>query len=174
MRRLFGTAVVLTTAWWMLAMPAHAQEQAAASGSGTSGIGWSGWGVRVGGSSDPDQAYGGFHFELGEFARDVRFRPTVEVGFGDDATLLQALAEVHYVFSKVQVWKPYVGGGVGWSWIDLDNVPPGAKDSDSDLALMGIGGLQTKMKSGTLLFFELKIGFGDQDPDLKIGVGWGW
>jgi hypothetical protein len=174
MRRSFGFSLVLVVVWAMLAVPAAAQDDSARSSSGTSGIGWNGWGVRVGASTDPDQVYGGFHFELGEFARDVRFRPTVEIGSGDDAVLLQALAEVHYVFSKVQVWRPYVGGGVGWSWIDLDNVPPGRKDSDSDLALMGIGGVETKMKSGTLLFFELKIGFGDDDPDLKIGVGWGW
>jgi opacity protein-like surface antigen len=179
MRRSLGFTLVLVAVWVVLAVPAIAQDDAASSSSsaeasGTSGIGWNGWGVRVGLSADPDQVYAGFHFELGEFARDVRFRPTIEVGFGDDATLLQALAEVHYVFSKVQVWKPYVGGGVGWSWVKLDNVPAGRKDSDSDLALMGIGGVETKMKSGTLLFFELKIGFGDDDPDLKLGVGWGW
>jgi hypothetical protein len=146
----------------------------AQSSAGAGGIGWEGWGVRVGASSDPDQVYGGVHFELGHFAKDVRFRPSLEVGLGDDATLWQALAEVHYVFSKVQVWKPYVGGGAGWTWINLDNVPQGADDSDSDLALVGVGGVQTKTKSGTLLFFEGKIGFGDADPDLKLGVGWGW
>jgi len=174
MRRMFGALLILLATGAMLAPPAVAQDKTAASTSGTSGIGWNGWGVRVGGSSDPDQIYGGFHFELGEFARDVRFRPTVEIGVGDDETLVQVLAEVHYVFSKVQVWRPYVGGGAGWTWVNLDDVPPGYKDSDNALALMGIGGVETKMKSGTLLFFELKIGFGDDDPDPKIGVGWGW
>lgn len=174
MRRLFGFTLTLVALSAMLVVPVLAQDDSASSSSGTSGIGWEGWGVRVGGSSDPDQIYGGVHFELGEFARDVRFRPTLEVGFGDDRTLLQAVAEVHYVFSKVQVWKPYVGGGLGWTWVDRDKVPSGVKKSDSDLALMGIGGVQTKMKSGTLLFFELKIGFGDLDPDLKAAVGWGW
>src|SRR5262245_8488909 len=61
---------------------------------GVSGIGWEGWGVRVGLSSDPDQAFGGVHFNLGHFARDVRFRPTIELGLGDDVTTLMALAEV--------------------------------------------------------------------------------
>ena len=68
---------------------------------GLDGIQWKGWGARVGLSSDPDQGYGGVHFNLGEFAKNVRFRPSVELGFGDDQTLLQVLAEVHYVFSNV-------------------------------------------------------------------------
>src|SRR5258706_10470978 len=50
--------------------------------SGMSGIGWQGWGLRVGGSANPDQIYGGVHFNLGYFPQDVRFRPTVEIGFG--------------------------------------------------------------------------------------------
>lgn len=170
MRRWLGFSLVLVVAWVMLAMPAVAQDTA----SGTSGLGWEGWGVRVGVSSDPDQVYGGFHFDLGHFAENVRFRPTIEFGDGDDATLFQALAEVHYVFSKVQVWRPYVGGGAGWSWIDFDDDRPGRDDTESDLALMGIGGIETKLKSGTIFFSELKIGFGDEDPDLKLGVGWGW
>jgi len=166
--------LVLVAVCAMLAVPAMAQDETAPDSSGTSGIGWNGWGVRVGGSTSPSQIYGGFHFELGEFARDVRFRPTVEVGFGDDRTVLQAVAEVHYVFSKVQVWKPYVGGGIGWTWENRDKVPTGQNKSNNDLALEGIGGVQTKMKSGTLLFFELKIGFGELDPNLKAAVGWGW
>ena len=42
---------------------------------------------------------GGVHFNLGELTKDVRFRPTVEVGFGDDQTLVQMLAEVHFAQS---------------------------------------------------------------------------
>src|SRR5258706_16325567 len=83
---------------------------------GTSKIGYRGWGVRAGLSSNPDQFYGGVHWDLGEFARNGRFRPNVEVGFGDHATTVQGNAEVHYVFSKAQVWKPYVGGGAGGNW----------------------------------------------------------
>jgi len=140
---------------------------------GTSGIGWKGWGVRVGASADPDQIYGGVHFNLGEFAKDVRFRPTVELGFGDDVTTLQALAEVHYVFSKVQVWTPYVGGGIGLAYVNVDDDDNGnGDDSDTEFALAGMGGVETKLKSGTGFFIEGKVGFGDNDPDFKLGVGW--
>ncbi len=171
MQRWVGIAMVVLVCGGFSTAPVLAQGTTS---SGDVGIEWNGWGVRVGGTSDPDQLFGGVHFDLGHFAKDVRFRTSLELGSGDDVTLFQALAEAHYVFSKVQVWKPYVGGGVGWTWVDLDNVPPGAKDSDSDLALMGIGGMETKLRSGTRFFMELKIGFGDDDPDLKLAVGWGW
>ena len=171
MRRWLGLSILVILIGSVFAGPVAAQGT---SGSAGSGVGWDGWGIRVGGSTDPDQIYGGVHFELGHFAKDVRFRPTVEIGFGDDATLFQAMAEAHYVFSKLQVWKPYVGGGLGLTWIDLDDVAPGEDDSETDLALMGIAGIESKLRSGTRLFFELKFGLGDEDPDLKLAVGWGW
>jgi hypothetical protein len=145
----------------ILSTPAHAQ--------GTAHIGYRGWGVRVGGSSNPDQFYAGAHWDLGEFARNVRFRPNVEIGFGDSVTTLQANAEAHYVFSKVQVWKPYVGGSVGFIYYDPDH-----GDSETDLSVMGVGGIETKLKSATAFFIEAKVGLTNDDPDLKVGVGWTW
>jgi opacity protein-like surface antigen len=139
---------------------------------GTTGIGWKGWGVRVGASADPDQVYGGVHFNLGEFAKDVRFRTTIEMGFGDDVTTLEALAEVHYVFSKVQVWTPYVGGGIGLAYVNVDDNDNNDDDSDTEFAFAGMGGVETKLKSGAGFFIEGKVGFGDNDPDFKLGVGW--
>jgi opacity protein-like surface antigen len=165
MRRLIlATSILLALAVLAPANEAFAQ--------GTSGMGWKGWGVRVGASVDPDQVYGGVHFNLGEFAKDVRFRPTIEVGFGDDVTTIQALAEVHYVFSKVQVWTPYVGGGIGLAYVNVDNDDSNGDDSDTEIAFAGMGGVETKLKSGTAFFIEGKVGFGDNDPDFKLGVGW--
>ncbi|MGA1840398.1 MAG: hypothetical protein ACMUIU_07210 [bacterium] len=140
---------------------------------GMSGIRWKGWGVRAGLSSDPDQVYGGVHFNLGEFAKDVRFRPTMEIGFGDDQTLLQILAEVHYVFSKFRVWKPYLGGGLGLTYINYDDEHP-KDDSDTEISLNPIAGIETMLNQGMKLFFELKLGLADEDPDLKFGVGLSW
>ena len=168
MRNVIRAAPVLTVL--LLAgpvVPALAQGT-----QGTTGIGWQGWGVRVGASANPDQLYGGVHFNLGQFAKDVRFRPTVEIGFGDDVTLVQALAEAHYIFSKVQVWKPYVGGGIGLAYTNRDDDSSGGDDSDTELSLAGVGGIETKLKSGNAFLLELKVGLGDDDPDVKFGVGW--
>jgi len=140
---------------------------------GTQGVRWDGWGVRVGFSADPDQAYGGVHFNLGEFAKNVRLRPTAEFGFGEDVFLFQALAEAHYIFDKVQVWKPYVGGGLGLTYVDVDDDDNDrGDDSDTEFSVAAVGGVETKLKSGNGFLLELKIGLGDNDPDVKFGVGW--
>jgi hypothetical protein len=153
----------------LLLLPVLAILSTPALAQGTAQVGFRGWGVRVGGSSNPDQIYAGFHWDLGEFARNVRFRPNVEIGFGDSVKVLQGNAEVHYVFSKVQVWKPYVGGSAGFIYADPDD-----GNSETNLSLMGVGGVETKLKSATAFFMEAKIGLTHDDPDLKIGVGWTW
>jgi len=138
-----------------------------------SGIRFDGWGIRGGLSSDPDQVYGGVHFNLGEFTKDVRFRPSVEVGFGDDQTLVQILAEVHYMFSTFQALKPYAGAGVGLTYVNYDDDYPG-DGSDTEGSLNAIGGVETQLNQGMNLFFELKVGLANDDPDIKFGVGLSW
>jgi opacity protein-like surface antigen len=130
-------------------------------------------GIRAGLSSDPDQVYGGVHFNLGELTKDVRFRPSVEVGFGDDQTVVQMLAEVHYVFSKFQTWKPYLGGGLGLTYVNYDDGHRG-DGSDTEGSLNAIGGIETELKQGMKLFFEFKLGLAHQDPDIKFGIGLSW
>jgi len=153
----------------LLFLPVLAVLSTPAMAQGTAKIEYRGWGARVGASSQPDQIYGGAHWDLGEFARNVRFRPNIEIGFGDHVTVLQTNAEVHYVFSKVQGWKPYVGGSVGFIYAD----PDGA-DSETDFSAMGVGGVETKLKSATSFFIEAKVGLSNNDPDFKAGVGWTW
>lgn len=140
---------------------------------GSSEIGFSGWGVRAGLSSDPDQVYGGVHFDLGELIEDVRFRPTVELGFGDDQTVVQVLAEVHQVFSQFRVCKPYFGGGLGLTYINYDDDHRG-DDSDTEASVNVIGGIDTELSQGMKLFFEFKVGLANKDPDIKFGVGLSW
>ena len=139
----------------------------------TSETHFNGWGIRAGLSSDPDQVYGGVHFNLGELTKDVRFRPTVDLGFGDDQTVVQMLAEVHYVFSKFQAWKPYLGGGLGLTYVNYDDGHPG-EDSDTEGSVNAIGGIETELKQGKKLFFEFKLGLADGDPDIKFGIGLSW
>lgn len=153
----------------LLFLPVVAVLSTPAMAQGTAKIEYRGWGARVGVSSEPDQVYAGAHWDLGEFARNVRFRPNLEIGFGDDVKLLQVNGEVHYVFSKVQVWKPYVGGSVGFVYAD----PDGA-DSETDFGAMGVGGIETKLQSATAFFIEAKVGLTNNDPDFKVGVGWTW
>ncbi len=137
---------------------------------GLDGIQWKGWGTRIGLSSDPDQGYGGVHVNLGEFAKDVRFRPSMELGFGDDQILLQILAEVHYVFSNVRIWQPYVGAGVGLTYVNYDDDHRN-DDSDTDLSFNPIGGVETNINESMKFFFEIKAGITSNDPDIKVAIG---
>ena len=150
----------------LLCFPLKAMAQ------GLSRIGYNGWGVRAGLSGSPDQGYGGIHVDLGEFHKDVRFRPSMELGFGDDQTVLQVLAEVHYVFSKYLSWKPYLGGGLGLTHVDYDNHH--GDDSDTGISLSPIGGIETQLKPGTNFFAEVKLGLAHEDPDIKFAVGLTW
>ena len=139
---------------------------------GLDGIQYKGWGVRGGLSSDPDQGYGGVHVNMGEFTKDVRFRPSVELGFGDDQTVLQMLAEVHYVFSNVKIWQPYVGSGLGLTYVNYDDNRN--DDSDTDLSFNPMVGIETAINENRKFFFEIKLGLTDNDPDIKFGVGVSW
>ena len=78
-----------------------------------------GVGVRAGASADPDQFYAGVHFETGELAERLRFRPNVEVGVGDNVTLVALNLEFTYRLPPtaprlpraLSMWHLYVGAG---------------------------------------------------------------
>src|SRR5258707_15071113 len=75
-----------------------------------------GVGGRVGASADPDQFYAGVHFETSELAQHLRFRPNVEVGVGDNVTLVALNFEFAYRLPpaalprSLSMWHLYVGG----------------------------------------------------------------
>jgi hypothetical protein len=131
-------------------------------------IGYRGWGPRVGLASDPDQALVGAHLDLGEFARDVRFWPNVELGLGDDHAVVALTAPVHYVWRDLSGTSamPYAGGGIALAYVDPD-------EGDSDVELGGKigGGAGWRLAGGTEFFAELNLGLGDIH-DFEVVVGW--
>lgn len=135
-------------------------------------FGYRAWGPRVGVSADPDQAYAGIHLDMGEFARNVRFQPNVELGLGDDQVLFALNLEAAYLFPIQESWMPYAGGGIGVNYVNFDR-PRGASgdDDDTDIGLSVLGGVQRTRASAPDIFVELKIGLSDS-PDAKLAVGW--
>src|SRR4029079_8629972 len=116
MRRVFLmlSALVLST------VPAAAAE-----------MGLRGWGLRAGLASDPDQVLLGAHWDLGDIAPQFRMVPNVQLGIGDDATVLEGTLPVHYVFGKVDAgFAPYVGAGLAVAWIDVDHDAHGQRDEE--------------------------------------------
>lgn len=129
-----------------LATPAAAQESA---------------GLRAGVSVDPDQFYFGGHLETRPLVDRLRFRPNVEIGIGDDATVVALNFEFAYFFPTSRPWGLYVGAGPALNIINHDD------DSEAEGGFNILIGVEHREG----LFVELKVGTVDS-PELKFGVGW--
>lgn len=132
------------------------------------------YGFRAGFSTSPDQLVLGGQMSIGEVAPSLTFDPNIDLGFGDHATILAFNFDMHYHFELNQsTWRPYVGGGAGINYIQID-LPPGYSD-DSRTRVAGslILGAGVPTRSGNRFFGELKVGLGDRyTSDLKMLVGW--
>ena len=127
-------------------------------------------GPRVGLSSDSgtDQIVLGGQLSLPEFAPDWSFVPSLELGFGDDASVIalnfDALYHLRFADSD---WRPYLGGGLGVGFVSVDLPPPYHDASDTVVGVNAVMGFSVPTNSGDHWFAELRLGLGDL-PDLKI------
>lgn len=131
------------------------------------------YGLRAGFSTSPDQLVLGGQMSIGEVAPSLTFDPNIELGFGDNLTLICFNLAMHYHFDiENSSWRPYVGGGAGINFVSVD-LPPGfADNSSTHVGGEFIVGASVPTRSGNRFFSELKLGLGDFTPDLKILVGW--
>jgi hypothetical protein len=118
-------------------------------------------GLRAGISVDPDQFYAGGHIETGALVDRLHFRPNIEVGFGDNVTLIALNFEFVYRFQSRRPWHIYAGAGPA---VNLYNFDGGDNTEAGFNILFG-----AENRRG--LFFEMKVGV-SQSPDLKFGVGY--
>ena len=122
------------------------------------------FGVRAGASVDPDQFYIGAHVETPAIVDRVHLRPNLEIGFGDDATLVAVNIEAVYKYPlRRSPWAVYGGLGPAINYYNFDD----DRDSDTRGGMNIVGGLENDRG----LFFEVKVGAWDS-PDLKFGVGY--
>lgn len=127
-------------------------------------------GPRVGLSINPDQFVVGGQINLPLEPRGLAISPNIELGVGDNVTVLQLNADLDYHFDNAGPnWNPYVGGGIGLAFFDFNNDAGGGNQSELGVNLLG--GLRFRQKSGSHLFTELRLGVGDI-PDAKVIVGW--
>ena len=130
--------------------------------------GQSGAGIRGGVSVDPDQFYFGGHVALGPLVDRLWFRPNLEIGIGDNRTLLGLNGEFTYWLPlQRSQWSLYVGGGPALNLIRFDEDRFGNRDTAAE------GGFNIVLGLGHSrgLFTELKVG-ALRSPDIKIGVGY--
>jgi len=151
--RLIWTIVVASVSLAIVAAPARAQ----------------GVGVRAGASADPDQFYAGVHFETSELVERLRFRPNVEVGVGDNVTLVALNLEFTYRLPPtaprlprgLSMWHLYVGAGPALNIFRFPN------DTRPEGGFNGLIGLA----HANGLFAEAKLG-ALKSPSFKFGVGY--
>ena len=125
-------------------------------------------GIRGGISVDPDQFYFGGHLETSPLVDRLYFRPNVEVGFGDDLTLIAANMEFVYKFTRNRGLNFYAGGGPALNIFMFDD-GGGDNDAETEAGFNVLVGAETSRG----LFFEFKLGAIDS-PDFKFGVGYTW
>ncbi len=130
------------------------------------------FGPHFGFSSGPSQIVIGGHLEIVDVAPDVDFVPSVDLGLGDNTTLISVNGDLHYRFHlQGQRWQPYAGAGVGIHFFSFDHLGPGVDNSVTRAGGHFIVGADVPTKTGSRFFTELKLGFGD-GPDFKALAGW--
>lgn len=173
MMRLRSMIAVCVIAAAAAVAPAAAAEAAAAV---ETGVGFRGWGPRFGASADADQVVVGAQFDLGEFTKNLRWQPSVELGFGDDKLSLYGNFMVAYCFPVKAAVTPYAGAQVTLWLFDEDNPDNNRNDGfddgfNAEIGLYAVGGIETKLKAGSRFLAELQVGIGDV-PDFRVLVGW--
>ena len=131
-------------------------------------MGFFGWGPRLGVAEDPDQILVGVHQDLGEFVENLRFQPSLDVGTGDDYTIVSAVVPVHYRIA-LDTATPYVGGGLLLQWLDRD-APRRRGGSDFEITGLLAGGVEWRVGENDL-FLEIQLP-GGKGHDAKVFLGW--
>lgn len=129
------------------------------------------FGPQLGFSQGPDQFVVGGHLQWGDVAPQLDFVPGIDLGFGDNTTLISLNGDFHYRIDTRTQWQPYVGGGVGIHFFSFDNPGPGLDSSDTRAGGHFIAGADVATKGRSRFFVEMKLGFGDS-PDFKALAGW--
>lgn len=124
-------------------------------------------GIRGGISIDPDQFYFGGHLETSPLVDRLYFRPNIEVGIGDDLTLIAANMEFVYKFTARRAWNLYAGAGPALNIYMFDG--PGDNDAETEAGFNILVGVEQARG----LFLEFKIGAIDS-PEFKFGIGYTW
>jgi len=130
----------------------------------------SNYGLRVGISDSPDQLVLGAWGTVTEFAPNVSFRPSGDLGLGDNVLTVIGNLDVQYTFATVSRGPvPFVGGGVGLLWYD-----PDGGDSDTNLGLQIYGGIEIGYRGYQSGVIEVRLALDDDMPDLKLTYGFGF
>lgn len=140
-------------------------------------LGFRGWGLRGGLSDNPDQVVLGVQTDFGEFIPRLAFRPHLDLGLGDDTTVIALGVPVLYRLPIEGSFTLYGGGGLAVGLIDEDeedNGPRNDRNDDDgtevDISPMLAGGIEWPIGRGDL-GVELNAAGGDL-PRVKLLAVW--
>jgi len=128
-----------------------------------------GIGIRAGIGVRPDQFVAGAQAVMavmGKFADVVDFAPSVDVGAGDNVTVLTLNPDIRLAFSPPKSDVSFYGQ-VGPTFAFID---PKHGDGDTEIGLTLSSGLAFPMGRSNLYTLEVRFGIGDI-PDLRVLSG---
>jgi len=151
LRRLVGFAIVFAV--MLPATPASAQGR---------------FGLRAGASGGPGQFVFGAHVDTPELLEHLTFRPNIEIGVGDNRTLVGLNVEFAYWIPVPDTaWRVYFPVGPAANIISFGD----GHARDGDTRVEGGFNLGVGVQHAKGFFTEFKIGLIDS-PDVRFSVGY--
>ena len=124
------------------------------------------YGVRAGIAADPDQLVVGGHLESPGLTSSgrLRLRPSVEIGIGDDSTIVSGNMDFVYVLDfPASDWSTYFGGGPSFNIVH---------DDFAGNDIHGGANFLAGFQHATGLLLELRVGGGQGATGLKVMAGY--
>lgn len=128
------------------------------------------FGPQVGFSSSPDQIVAGMHLGFSDIAPSVDFVPSVDLGLGDDQTVVSINGDFHFRFRvSGSSWQPYAGLGIAAHAVNFDAGP--YHHSDTVTGGNVLFGADVPTRGGSRFGVEARFAFGD-GPSAKLLATW--
>ena len=114
-----------------------------------------------------NQIHLGMDARMGEVFPNVEFTPNLELGLGDNATILSINGDLAYQFTELVTspWGMYGGGALSFHYQDFEN------GSDTNLGLNALFGFTKVFINGHRGLAEIRLGVMDS-PDFKLTFGY--
>jgi len=115
-----------------------------------------------------EQVHFGGHVLLGEITENVDLTPSLEIGTGNDLTVVIINGDLTYRFTELMSapWGFYGGGSLSLVYLDAD-----LGGSDADLGLSAVGGFTRTFDNGHEGRLEVRLGLLDY-PGFKLTCGY--
>lgn len=125
------------------------------------------YGLHTGFTQGPDQVLVGGQLQFNGVAPHTAFVPGVDVGIGNDLTLVTLNGDFHCQLARDTRWQPYVGAGVG---MGFESGPASHNGDTQPIGHLIVGAAVPNTARGRF-FTELILGLGDA-TELKAAAGW--